>query len=74
MKTRLSDKFIQSIKLSDRRQYKIAFDANINPNILSQFMSGVRFPKKNDPRVIAVGLVVGIPADECFEREENDAD
>ena len=69
MKVLLSKQFIAAIKLSDRRQYQIAFDANVNPTILSAFISGIRFPKENDSRVIAVGKVVGLSPQECFQTD-----
>ena len=59
-----------AIKLGDTPAYKIAQQAGINPATLSKLMCGIIPVKENDPRVIAVGKVLGIPASECFEGTE----
>jgi hypothetical protein len=59
-----------AIKLGETPAYRIAQRAGIDPTTLSKIMCGIIKVKKNDPRVIAVGRVLGIPADECFDGDE----
>lgn len=63
----LSKKFVNSIKLSDRRAYQIANDAGIPPTTLSKLMNGIEPVHSNDARIIAVGKVLGLKPEECFE-------
>ena len=56
-----------AVRLSDVRQYKVAHAAGLHPSTLSRLMNGIEIPQKNDPRVISIGRVVGIPARECFD-------
>lgn len=65
----VSRKFKIAVKLSDIPAWKIARQANINPNVLSKIMSGAIRVKPGDCRVIAVGKVLGIPPEECFQKE-----
>jgi hypothetical protein len=62
----LSQKLIAAIKLSDTPAYKIAWSAGVNPTVLSKLINGIEKLKPNDPRIIAVGKVLGISGDECF--------
>lgn len=63
----LSRRFIESVKLSPTPAYRIAFKAGIHPATLSKLLSGAERVKPNDPRVVAVGAVIGLAAHECFE-------
>ena len=63
----ISRLLINSIKLSDLRAYRIAHAAGLHPSTLSRLMNGIEIPQKNDPRVISIGRVLGIPASECFD-------
>lgn len=64
--TMLSEKFIIALKLDPRPQYKIAWEAGLNPTTLSQLLTGYARIKRNDPRIIAVGKVIGVKERECF--------
>ena len=66
----VSHKFKAAIKLSNIPAYRIAQKANLDPNTLSKLVCGITKVKFGDPRVLAVGRVLGIPGDECFEAEE----
>lgn len=57
-----------AIKLGETPAYKIAQQAGLNPTTLSKLMCGITPVKDNDPRIIAVGKILGIPAKDCFER------
>lgn len=63
----VSQKLITAIKLSSEPAYKIAWRAGVNPTMLSKLINGIEKPKPNDPRLIAVGEVLGLSADECFQ-------
>lgn len=59
-------------KLSRRRceglkQYEVARAAGLHPTTLSSLIPDIVPLRENDPRVLAVGRVLGIPDAECFE-------
>ena len=62
----LSDDLRRAVKLSGERQYRIAHAAGVHPVTLSAWLNGIRHPRPGDARVIAVGQVVGVPAERCF--------
>jgi len=47
--------------------YRLAQMARINPNELYKLMSGISQIKPGDPRIIAVGKILGLSAEDCFE-------
>lgn len=65
----LSQKVIHAVKLSEKRAYQIAHEAGLHPSALSSLLNGIVKVKHGDPRVIAVGRVLGIPAEECFQKK-----
>jgi hypothetical protein len=65
----ISEKLIAAIKLSPMPAYKIAWSAGINPTMLSKLVNGIERPKPNDRRIISVGKILGLRADECFKNE-----
>ena len=67
----ISQKFKASLKLADRPAYRIAQDVGVNPNDLSKIIRGILPTKKNDPRVIAVGKILGLKPEECFQEDGN---
>jgi hypothetical protein len=67
----VSQKLIVAIKLSSKPAYKIAWSTGINPTMLSRLINGIEKPKPNDPRVLAIGKVLGIPENDCFQEEAN---
>jgi len=50
-----------------RPQYQIAKAAGLHPVVLSSLLHDARPVQPDDPRVIAVGRIVGVPPSECFE-------
>ena len=48
---------------------RIAQLADIHPTTLSKLMNGIEVPKPDDPRVLAVGRVLGLKKDEVFEKK-----
>jgi len=58
-----------TVKLSEKRAYQIAHEAGLHPSTLSRLLNGIERVKPSDPRVTAVGRVLGIAESECFENE-----
>ena len=65
----ISEKLRAAIKLGKEPAYKIAHKAGINPSTLSKLICGIINVKAGDTRVIKIGKVFGIPAEDCFEEE-----
>jgi hypothetical protein len=67
---KVSHKFIAAVKLAGRPAYRIAWEAELHPVLLSKIISGYERIRPNDGRVIAVGKVLGLPPGECFVIEK----
>ncbi len=65
----LSKKFRIEVKLNDFPAYRLAQMAGINPNELYKLMSGISQVKYGDPRIVAVGKILGLTAEDCFQQE-----
>jgi len=77
MDVQVSRLLFNAIRLDRRRAYRIAQAANLHPSTLSRVINGIERIKPNDPRVIAIGRVLGIPPNECFGKgksENEDSD
>jgi transcriptional regulator with XRE-family HTH domain len=66
---RVSDNLKIRLKLNNIPAYRIAQFAGMDPSTLSKLICGISRIKPNDPRVIKVGKVLGIPAEDCFQEE-----
>jgi hypothetical protein len=69
----ISSKLKAAIKLHSIPAYKIAWEAGIHPNTLSKLLCGIERPKPNDPRVVAIGRVLALTEQECFESSTADS-
>ncbi len=58
------------IRLNKRRAYKTAYLAGLHPVTLSKLINFIEPIKRDDPRILAVGRVLGLPPEECFEEDE----
>lgn len=67
----ISEKLIATVKLSKLKSYQIAHAAGIHPSTLSKIICGIDKVKTGDSRVIAIGQVMGLPAEECFEKDNS---
>jgi hypothetical protein len=65
----VSKKLCVKAKLSPLKGYEIAHLAGIHPSTLSKIICGIDKAEHGDSRVIAVGRILGISAEECFEGE-----
>lgn len=54
------------------KQYTLAKRAGIHPTILSALLTGSLPVRSDDPRVLSIGRLVGVPAAECFEEPAYD--
>ena len=68
---KVSTTFLARLKLHDLPAYRIAQLAGENPNTLSRLINGIDLVKPADPRIIAVGKVLGIAPMDCFEKSES---
>jgi hypothetical protein len=50
------------------RQYRLARQLRIHPSLLSHLVNGSVPVRENDPRVLKLAEVLGVPADQAFER------
>jgi hypothetical protein len=64
----LSRRFVERLKLGSRPAYRVAQDAGLHPATLSKLLSGAERIRPNDARVIAVGRILGLTAEECFDK------
>jgi lambda repressor-like predicted transcriptional regulator len=65
----LSKELAARIRLSPLRAYQIAQIAGLHPSTLSKLLNGIARPHPNDQRIVAVGRVLGLRPDECFESD-----
>lgn len=65
---KISVRLWSAIKTSRRPAYTIAQEVGVHPSWLSKAMNGIEKVKPGDPRIIAVGVIVGVPAAECFDQ------
>ncbi len=63
----ISREFLIQLKLHELPAYRIAQEAGVNPTTLSRLINGIDSVRPADPRLIAVGKVLGIPPMDCFE-------
>ncbi len=66
----LSRLFKQTLKLWPEPQYKIAIKAGIHPGMLSKWVIGAQPVRKNDPRLIKIGKILGLKPKEIFLEKE----
>jgi hypothetical protein len=53
-----------------RRQYQLARAVGIHPVTLSDLMRGARDVERGESRIVALGNLLGIHPDDCFESSE----
>ena len=63
----VSQKLINAVKLHDGPAYEIAKKVGIHQSKISQFLNNIIPVEKGDSRVIAIGKIVGVSPDDCFE-------
>lgn len=73
---RFSEKLRAAVKLSPLRMYVLAQHAGLHPSTLSKLLNGITAVKPGDPRILRLGALLGLGADELFEvgRDEGTLD
>ncbi len=66
--TTISQQFLIRLKLNELPAYKIAQRAGVNPSTLSRLIHGIDKVRPSDPRIIAVGKVMGLSQSACFRK------
>lgn len=66
-RTHISDRLRRAVKAAPERQYTLAHRIPVHPSTVSAWINGIQLVAAGDPRVIQLGKLVGVPADECFE-------
>ena len=67
----LSTKFRTALKLSPVRMYRLAQQAGLHPSSLSKLLNGIAPAKAKDPRLLRLGTLLGLGAEELFEEREH---
>ena len=67
----LSTKAVVAIKLSQKRQYQLAQAAGLHPSTLSKLVNGIEQVKRNDPKLLRLAEVLGIPSQEMIDEDAN---
>ena len=66
-KLKLTQEFIDKVKLSKIPAYKLAQLGGIGPSAFSKLIIRYQLPKENDERLIKIGKILGLEPDEIFE-------
>ena len=64
---KVSDNFKAKLWFDERKQWKIAVEAGVNPSVLSRIVCGHEKLRPFDARVIRVGQILGLSENVCFE-------
>lgn len=64
---RLSRDFLIALKLARIPQYEVALQAGVRPTTLSGLVNGSMHVREHDERILAVGHVLGLRKEQCFE-------
>ncbi len=68
---KISSRFLSALKLHESPAYRLAQRAGVNPNTLSRLINGIEPLRENDPRILAVADVLGLPRNEVFEPDRS---
>jgi hypothetical protein len=66
-RVRLSRRFVGAVKVSPIKGYVLARLNGLHPSTLSMWLHDARDLRPGDERAIAIGRMVGVAAEECFE-------
>jgi transcriptional regulator with XRE-family HTH domain len=71
---KISRKLYERVKLDGRKQFEIAREAGLNATTFSQILRGIRLTRVGDCRVLKIGELVGVPANECYELQKEETE
>jgi hypothetical protein len=63
----VSKKLVAAVKLDPRRNYVIAWQAQLHPTALSRLLNRIDRVKPGDPRVLRIAALVRVSPEEAFE-------
>ena len=67
--TRISRRLFEAVKLDRRTARELAVAIGMHESQLSSILHGYRTVKRNDPRMVRLGKLVGVKREELFEEE-----
>ena len=62
-----SPKLVDAIKHSGQSRIDLAKKAGVKPSTFYQLLCGAMTVKPSDPRLIAIGKLLGLQAEDCVE-------
>lgn len=65
----ISTKLKVAIKFHSEPAYRLAQKVEMNPSVLSKLMTGYQQVEDGDKRIEAIGSLLGINPQDCFEEE-----
>lgn len=66
----LSNKLRVAIRTSDKRQYHLAREIDVHPSLVSCWLNDITPVRAGDPRIVALGRLVGVRAADCFRTDK----
>ena len=69
MRTTPSQELRNAVKLADQPAYRLAQQVGVSPSHLSAWLCGIVPVNYGDKRLIRLGRLVGVAADECFNQD-----
>jgi hypothetical protein len=67
VRRQLSKRLLIALKTSDVRHYRLAHEIEVHPSTLSCWINGISSVPRDDPRILKLGALLGVPAGDCFE-------
>ena len=64
---KISREFLIRLKLHSQPMYRISRKTGAHPNWLPKAISGIEATRPSDPRIAAIGRLLGPKESECFE-------
>jgi len=66
---KFSRKFLIELKFHPEPAYRLAQASDLDPSILSAWISGIRSPREDDPRILKLAALLQVSCNEIFEAE-----
>lgn len=66
-RVKVSRRFVEAVRLSPMKAYMLARLSGLHPSTLSLWLHGGRDLQLGDCRAVAIGRMVGLEPEECFE-------
>lgn len=63
----VSERFLDALRKYHDRAYRVWRSAGVDPTTGSKLIHGAYLVHENDPRIIAVGKILGLKPLDCFE-------